>query len=71
MLSDEAAVGDFVHKNEVAVVGIMDRDGSPAHLKLKEAAESDVDFLGRAYGVTFDDRVSCSLNFNFNFDFIF
>lgn len=45
---------EFVRSNEVAVVGIMENEGSEAHLKLKEAAEAD---FGRAYGVTFDDKV--------------
>lgn len=48
-------MAEFIHNNEVAVVGVMERDGSSAHLKLKEAAESE---FGRAYGVTFDDGVS-------------
>ncbi|CAM9916407.1 unnamed protein product [Pylaiella littoralis] len=55
VLKGQATVAEFIHNNEVAVVGIMERDGSSAHLKLKEAAESE---FGRAYGVTFDDGVA-------------
>lgn len=49
---------EFIMKNEVAVIGIMERDGSSAHAMLKEAAESD---FGRAYGVTFDNGVRSDL----------
>ena len=44
----------FVRRHEVAIVGIMEKEGSEAHLMFKEAAEAD---FGRAYGVTFDDKV--------------
>lgn len=54
MLADEAAVAEFVRSNEVAIVGVMEKEGSEAHLKLKEAAEAD---FGQAYGITFDDKV--------------
>lgn len=53
-LADEAAVDQFVRRHEVAIVGIMEKEGSEAHLMFKEAAEAD---FGRAYGVTFDDKV--------------
>lgn len=55
MLAGEAAVDEFVRNNEIAIVGIMEQEGSSAHLKFKEAAEAD---FGRAYGVTFDDKVT-------------
>eukprot|EP00903_Cladosiphon_okamuranus_P012417 g11636.t1 len=55
LLSNEAAVHEFARSNDVAIVGIMEKDGSEAHVKFKEAAEAD---FGRAYGVTFDDKVA-------------
>ncbi|CAN0016129.1 unnamed protein product [Scytosiphon promiscuus] len=48
-------VDDFIGDNEVAVVGIMEKEGSEAYLKFKEAAEAD---FGRAYGVSYDDEVA-------------
>lgn len=53
-LAGLADVSDFAWDNEVAVLGIMEKEGSDAHLKFKEAAEAD---FGRAYGVTYDDEV--------------
>eukprot|EP00752_Nemacystus_decipiens_P002737 g2556.t1 len=55
MLEDEVAVHEFVRRNEVAILGIMEKEGSEAHLKFREAAEAD---FGPAFGVTFEDKVA-------------
>ncbi|CAB1113340.1 unnamed protein product [Ectocarpus sp. CCAP 1310/34] len=45
----------FFEENEVAVLAVLEKEGSDAYVKFKEAAQED---FGRAYGVSYDDEVA-------------
>ncbi|CAN0499356.1 unnamed protein product, partial [Ectocarpus sp. 12 AP-2014] len=57
-LAGDREVGRFLEENEVAVVAVLEKEGSDAYVKFKEAAQED---FGRAYGVSYDDEVADSM----------
>ncbi|CAN0296412.1 unnamed protein product, partial [Ectocarpus sp. 8 AP-2014] len=54
-LAGDREVGRFVKENEVSVVAVLEKEGSDAYVKFKEAAQED---FGRSYGVSYDDEVA-------------
>ncbi|CBJ33643.1 Protein disulfide isomerase [Ectocarpus siliculosus] len=54
-LAGDREVGRFLEENEVSVVAVLEKEGSDAYVKFKEAARED---FGRAYGVSYDDEVA-------------